>query len=77
VKCNFYISTLIETRGNQNFVQINKKTWNGLTSSQGERGTKESQPEVNGISSKLNSMTVHEFGDSTSFASLGYGAPIT
>jgi hypothetical protein len=26
VKCNFYISTLIETRGNQNFVQINKKT---------------------------------------------------
>jgi hypothetical protein len=42
-----------------------------------EKGTKESPPKVDGISSKPSSMMACEFNDSTSFASLGNDAPIT
>lgn len=54
-----------------------KITWNRLTSSGGERGTRESTPKINGISSNLSSPTTCEFDHSTSSTSSKNNALIT
>jgi len=48
-----------------------KITWNGVIYITCEQGTRESILKVDGISSIHNSTKVREFGNSTSFVSLG------
>jgi hypothetical protein len=56
--------TPIEAHGDQNYVQIkNHMKWTHLYYKR--TCTTKSKLEVNGISSKLSSIAMHEFGDST------------
>jgi hypothetical protein len=50
---------------------------NGLTFDEGEGGTRESTPKVNGISHNSNSPKALKFSNSTSYASLGNDTLIT